>query len=178
MLRFSRNVDVLASWRFSTLLNASLRIRDCSSMYSRERVEFDSRLCSRLLTDLKKDSCVVGFGAVGLVNDDDDVVVVVEVVDDVLVAVVVALDSRVDVCSSFAVAVAVVVVVATLLLMQPPWDPTVAGKRRKKTPPLGRLCCFRFSSTWLRAALVDLTIDCSTAFDLLLTHERQHTVCL
>src|SRR3954451_21988927 len=65
--RFSRNVEVFASCRFSTLLNASRRMRDCSSMYRRERVEFDSSICSRLWTDLKKDSWVVGFAEGGCV---------------------------------------------------------------------------------------------------------------
>jgi hypothetical protein len=36
-------------------------------MYRRERVEFDSSICSRLWTDLKKDSWVVGFAEGGCV---------------------------------------------------------------------------------------------------------------
>src|SRR5436190_13532237 len=62
VFRFSRKVDVFASWRFSTLLKASRRILDCSSMYSSDRVELASSICRRLLTDLKNDSCVVGLG--------------------------------------------------------------------------------------------------------------------
>ena len=49
-----------ASWRFSTLLKASRRIRDCSSMYCRLRVLLLSSCCRRLWTDLKNDSCVEG----------------------------------------------------------------------------------------------------------------------
>src|SRR5689334_1733229 len=62
----SRNVFILAICRFSTLLKASLSIRDCSSIYSNDNVELDSSICSRLLTDLKNDSCVVGLGDGGV----------------------------------------------------------------------------------------------------------------
>ncbi len=52
----SRNAVVFCSCFFSTFVNASRRILDCSSMYLRERVEFVSRSCNRLETALKKDS--------------------------------------------------------------------------------------------------------------------------
>lgn len=45
---------------FSTFVNASRKILDCSSMYFRERVEFVSRSWRRRETALKKDSWIVG----------------------------------------------------------------------------------------------------------------------
>ena len=64
-LSISRKLDVFAICRFSTLEKAPRRIQDCSSIYCSESVEFASKSCSRLCTDLKKDSCVVGFDAGG-----------------------------------------------------------------------------------------------------------------
>lgn len=48
-------------------------------MYCKERVEFDSKSWRRLWTDLKKDSCVVGFGTGGSVDDACILAVLVEV---------------------------------------------------------------------------------------------------
>ena len=59
-LSVSRKVVVFWSCFFSTLVNASRRILDCSSIYFRERVEFVSRSWRRRETALKKDSWIVG----------------------------------------------------------------------------------------------------------------------
>ena len=67
----SRKVVVFWSCFFSTLVNASRRMRDCSSMYFSERVEFVSRKLRRRETALKKDSWIVGR------EEEADVVVVV-----------------------------------------------------------------------------------------------------
>ena len=60
LLRWARKFVVDVSWRFSTLLKASRRMRDCSSMYCKLRVLLLSSCCRRLCTDLKKDSWVEG----------------------------------------------------------------------------------------------------------------------
>jgi hypothetical protein len=60
LFRVSRKVVVFCNCFFSTLMNASRRILDCSSMYFRERVEFVSRSWRRRDTALKKDSWIVG----------------------------------------------------------------------------------------------------------------------
>lgn len=71
LFKVSRKVVVLESCFFSTLVNASRRMRDCSSMYFRDRVEFVSRKLRRRETALKKDSWIVGREEV-----DEDVAVV------------------------------------------------------------------------------------------------------
>ena len=50
-------------------MNASLNIRDCSSMYCSERVLLASRYCRRLCIDLKKDSWVDGTAGFGCVDE-------------------------------------------------------------------------------------------------------------
>ncbi len=70
MLSVSRKVEVFDSCRFSTLEKASRRIRDCSSIYCKESVELASNCCSRLWTDLKKDSWVLGLAAGGCMEED------------------------------------------------------------------------------------------------------------
>jgi len=60
LFKVSRNVVVFCSCFFSTFVNASRRILDCSSMYFRERVEFVSSSWRRRETALKKDSWIVG----------------------------------------------------------------------------------------------------------------------
>lgn len=56
----SKKMVVFWSCFFSTLEKASLRIRDCSSMYFRDRVEFASSSCNLRETALKKLSWMVG----------------------------------------------------------------------------------------------------------------------
>ena len=60
LLSVSRKLVVFWSCFFSTLVNASRRILDCSSMYLSERVEFVSRSWRRRETALKKLSWIVG----------------------------------------------------------------------------------------------------------------------
>jgi hypothetical protein len=50
-------------------MNASRKMRDCSSMYCSERVLFASRYVRRLWIDLKNDSCVEGTAGLGCVGD-------------------------------------------------------------------------------------------------------------
>jgi hypothetical protein len=44
-------------------------MRDCSSMYCKERVLLASRYSNRLCIDLKNDSCVVGEAELGWVGE-------------------------------------------------------------------------------------------------------------
>jgi hypothetical protein len=60
LLSVSRKLVVFCNCFFSTLVNASRKILDCSSMYLRDRVEFVSRSWRRRETALKKLSWIVG----------------------------------------------------------------------------------------------------------------------
>jgi len=60
LFRVSRKVVVFCSCFFSTFMNASRSILDCSSMYFRERVELVSNSWRRRETALKNDSWIVG----------------------------------------------------------------------------------------------------------------------
>jgi hypothetical protein len=71
LFNMSRKAVVFWSCFFSTLVNASRRILDCSSIYFRDRVEFASRSRRRRETALKKLSWIVGRAEV-----DDEVLVV------------------------------------------------------------------------------------------------------
>src|SRR5690242_18956984 len=71
---YSRNFSVFASCFFSTLMKASLKMRDCSSMYCSERVLLASRYCRRLWIDLKNDSWVEGAATFGCVGEGRELV--------------------------------------------------------------------------------------------------------
>ena len=65
---------VLESCRCSTRPKASRRFLDCSSIYCNDRDEFDSSICRRFWTDLKKDSWIVGVAGDGWVEEEADFV--------------------------------------------------------------------------------------------------------